>query len=93
MADGSIKLKTRVLAPERLRETEIIKTPILTKIVDQGRFDITACVGSPEKLPSIDENMQTDLTTDNNLASQISNTKEKNLHTPISDDMLSLKDS
>jgi len=94
MADGSIKFKKRVLSTEKLRETKINKTSILSKVVDQGGFDITACVGSPEKLPSLDENMQTDLTTEKVLATpQISNTEENNLHKTISDDMLSLKDS
>ena len=94
MADGSIKIKTRVLSTENMQERDINKTPILSKIGEIGRFDITACVGSPEKIPSNDENMQTDLTTDNVLAtSQISNKKDIFLQKPISGDMLSLNDS
>ena len=54
MADGSIKLKTQVTSNETLPDSETNKKPVLQKIVDQAQFDIAACVGSPEKLPSID---------------------------------------
>ena len=77
MADGSIKLKKQVLSTETPQETQTSKNHIVTKIVEQERFDISACVGSPEKLPSIDENMQTDQSVDNILTvTHTSNTTE-----------------
>ena len=96
MADGSIKLKTHVLSTEKLHDTEISKTPVVPKIPEQGGFDIMACVGSPEKLSSIDNNLQSDLSTDNILANpQISNMKDVFLKKSlvVSDDTLSIKDS
>ena len=79
MADGSIKLKKQVLSTETPQEIQTSKNHILTKIVEQERFDISACVGSPEKLPSIDENMQTDESADTILTiTHTSNTTKTN---------------
>ena len=73
MADGSIKLKTQLKSNETLLDSETNKKPILQKTVDQGRFDIAACVGSPEKLPSIDKSI-----------SQTNSSGTKYLNTPES---------
>ena len=92
MADGSIQLKAKYLSKESVREIENNKNPVLEKLVDQGGFDISACVGSPEKLPEEPNALE-----DTNYMSlpQYSSTKVSNVTnaTVMSHDPLSKTDS
>ena len=55
MADGSIKVKP-TLTYKQTQNTNPNKLSS-EKLIEQGGFDITACVGSPEKPPSDEENI------------------------------------
>ena len=52
MADGSINVKISVLNEENSINSDQCKKEILDSKTDENKFDITACVGSPEKLTS-----------------------------------------
>ena len=54
MADGSIKLKSISSSPNKLTNKPNSKPTIQQDLLntDHGGFDITACVGSPEKPPT-----------------------------------------
>ena len=56
MADGSINMKNTVLNIKSDDDCEQYKEHIGDKIPTVNKFDITACIGSPEKLTSTKEN-------------------------------------
>ena len=55
MADGSINVKVSMLNEESQKGYDKSKEEILDPRTDKNKFDITACIGSPEKLPSTDD--------------------------------------
>ena len=55
MADGSINVKVSVLNEEIQKGYDKSKEEILDPRTDKNKFDITACIGSPEKLPATDD--------------------------------------
>ena len=55
MADGSINVKVSVLNEESQKGYDKCKEVILDPGTDKNKFDITACIGSPEKLPSTED--------------------------------------
>ena len=57
MADGSIKLKATSLNLEQTQNCVSFKQSTIENQIESRGFDITACVGSPEKPPSVDENI------------------------------------
>ena len=55
MADGSINIKTTALNLKSVTGREQYKEHIGDNKPEVNKFDITACIGSPEKLPSTEE--------------------------------------
>lgn len=57
MADGSIKLKPTHSTYEQNKNSDTPNQSPSETLAEKGGFDITACVGSPEKPPSVEENV------------------------------------
>ena len=89
MADGSIKLKPTPSTYEQTQNSDTPNKSPSENLVEKGGFDITACVGSPEKPPSVEENIsqtenKTDaLNTTTSVATLNSGTNENNVEITV----------
>ena len=55
MADGSINVKVPVCNEISLIDSIVCKKQNVDQANDSNKFDIAACIGSPEKIPSTTE--------------------------------------